>query len=282
MIGIKTAIALGTFDGLHNGHLAVIEKTLPFYSVAVTFYIPPKNIILNEPQLLIMPDDRENRLKMLGVDRVVMQDFEKVKNISAYDYLCDLKQKFNPSLIVCGFNYRFGKGAVGDTALLSDFCADNGIEFCCIPAQTVENSVVSSTEIRSLIKSGKIEKASKMLFGGFCFTAPVLNGDKRGRTIGFPTANQHYPELLVKPEYGVYISRVTVDGRSYSAITNIGVRPTYKTDTVGCETYIKGFAGDIYGRQMKTELLKFVRKEKKFDSLSQLKNAIENDVKLLE
>lgn len=279
---MKTAIALGTFDGLHQGHRAVIEKTLPFYSIAVTFYIPPKNAISDNTELLIMPDDREERLKTLGVNQVVMQNFDAVRNITALDYLENLKQQYNPSLIACGFNYRFGKDAQGDTALLADFCKKNNIEFCCVPAQMDCGNIISSTQIRNLIKCGEVDNASKKLFGGFGFKASVSHGDERGRTIGFPTANQHFPDLLVKPKFGVYISRVTVDGKRYSAITNIGLRPTYKTDTVGCETYIKNFDENIYGKEMKTELLKFVRPEKKFDSLAQLTNAIKNDVKLLD
>lgn len=278
---METAIALGTFDGLHLGHRAVIEKTLPFYSIAVTFYIPPKNTFLSEPQLLIMPDERIKRLEMLGVNRVVMQKFEDVKGITASDYLDFLKKSYNPCRIVCGFNYHFGKNAEGNTELLAEYCKKNNIEFCCVPAQTVENSIISSTKIRDLIKCGEVEKASKMLFGGFGFTSPVLNGDKRGRTIGFPTANQKYPDLLVKPEFGVYISRVTVDDKTYNAITNVGIRPTYKTETVGCETYIKDFCGDIYGKNMKIEFLRFIRPEKKFNSIDMLKKAITEDVKNL-
>lgn len=277
---MKTAIALGTFDGLHKGHRAVISETRPYYSIAVTFYVPPKSVMTNEPQLLILPKDRENRLKELGINQVVMQDFDKVRDIEASQYVEDLCKKYNPSRIVCGFNYRFGKKALGNTDFLADFCSRKGIEFCCVSPQYEGQSIISSTAIREYIKSGEVQTASKLLYGGFSFAAQVLHGDARGRKIGFPTANQIYPELLVKPKFGVYKSRVTFDGKCYDGVTNIGIRPTYKTDTVGCETYIKNFKGNIYGKEMRLELLRFMRTEQKFNSLAELKSAILNDVKL--
>ena len=279
---MKTAIILGTFDGLHAGHRAVIEKAQGFYSVAVTFDRPPKSFLTRDPQLLMLSEDRINRLKELGIDKVEMQSFEAVKDIDAKKYLEHLKQNYNPNRIVCGFNYRFGAGAAGDTALIAEFCKKNGIEFICVPPVEKDGIILSSTYIRNLIREGNMAKAVSQIYGGFAFTAPVLHGDARGRQLGFPTANQEYPNDLVKLKFGVYISRVVVDGKQYRAITNIGIRPTYQTDTIGCETFIKNFSGDIYGKQMTTELLHFVREEQKFSAIDELKNAILNDVKLLD
>lgn len=279
---MKTAIVLGTFDGLHAGHRAVIEKANGFYSIAVTFDIPPKGYMSGNPQLLMLPSERERRLKMLGIDRVEIQNFEKVKDIEALEYLELLKEKYNPQRIICGFNYAFGKGAKGNKGLICDFCKKNNIEFICVPPVSNGEKIVSSTYIRQLIRDGEMEEASAQIYGGFSFTAPVIHGDARGRNLGFPTANQEYPQDLVDLKFGVYISRVTIDGKQYDAITNIGHRPTYKTETVGCETFIKGFSNDIYGKQMTTELVRFVREEKKFSSIDELKSAILNDVKLLD
>ena len=278
---MKTAIALGTFDGLHAGHRAVIEKTADFFSVAVTFKIPPKSILLGEPQLLVLPQDRKKALEDLGINQVDMQNFEDVYHIDAINYLENLYQKYKPSKIVCGYNYRFGKNAAGDTALLSQFCKNHNIEFCCVPEQCDGQKPISSTAIREYIKNGNIEKANTLLYNNFSFTSEVIHGDARGKTLGFPTANQKYPHLLVKAKFGVYISRVTVDGKTYKAVTNVGIRPTFKTDTIGCETYIKDFSGDLYNKNIKTEFIKFIRAEQKFDSVNQLKQAISNDIKLL-
>lgn len=279
---MKTAIILGTFDGLHAGHRAVIKNAEGFYGVAVTFDIPPKSVYSDKPQLLILPEEREKRLKQLGIKRVIMQKFEQVKNINAEDYLELLKSEYNPSRIVCGFNYRFGRNAEGDTDLLKKFCTENGIEFICVPPVKNDGITVSSTYIRNLIAEGKIRTASDMMYGGFEFESEVVHGDARGRKLGFPTANQKYPPELVAAKFGVYISEVTIDGKRYKAITNLGIRPTYRTDNIGCETYIKNFSGDIYNKKIKIKLLDFVRAEKRFNSLTELKNAIKTDVTLLD
>lgn len=279
---MKTAIVLGTFDGLHAGHKAVIEKSKDFYSIAVTFEIPPKSALSNNPELLMSPEDRACRLKELGINQVEMQRFEDVKDIDAQKYLEHLKEKYNPHRIICGFNYRFGKGAMGDTDFIKKFCEKNSIEFICVPPVIDGDAVISSTNIRNLIRKGEIQKAASQIYGGFSFTAPIIHGDARGRELGFPTANQLYPTDLVCPKFGVYVSRVKIDGKKYDAITNIGIRPTYETQSIGAETYIKDFSADVYGKQMVTELLNFVREEKKFSSVDELKNAILNDVKKLE
>ena len=279
---MKTAIVLGTFDGLHEGHRAVIEKAKGFFSVAVTFDIPPKSFFTDEPQLLMLPEDRAERLKTLGINQVDIQKFNDVKDIAPLAYLKHLKEKYNPDRIVCGFNYRFGKDAVGDTKFLSEFCDKNGIEFICVPPVEKDGLVLSSTYIRGLIREGKISDAAKQMYGGFSFVSTVVHGDARGRTLGFPTANQEYPKNLVRLKFGVYISCVTIGDNKYKAITNIGVRPTYETDYIGCESFIKDFNGDIYGENVKTELLQFVREEKRFSSVDELKTAVLNDIKLLD
>lgn len=279
---MKTAIVLGTFDGLHAGHRAVIQKADGFFGIAVTFDIPPKSFFAREPQLLILPDERARRIKELGINQVEMQKFQEIKDIPADEYLVHLKQKYNPQRIVCGFNYKFGRGAEGDSTKLAEFCKQNDIEFICVPPVTNNGEVVSSTHIRNLIREGDIARASQQIYGGFSFKAPVLHGDARGRQLGFPTANQQYPDDLIVVKYGVYVSRVVIDKKEYKAITNIGVRPTFKTETVGCETFIKDFSDDIYGKEMEIQLLDFVRGEKKFDSALQLKDAILEDIKFLD
>ncbi len=279
---MKTAIALGTFDGLHAGHRAVLEEIKGFNNIAVTFDIPPKAVLTGEAKLLILPEDRRQRLNSLGIDRVVMQRFADVKDISAEDYLMTLKNNYNPSRIVCGFNYRFGKGALGDTELLSRFCRQNSIELVVVPPIEINGKAISSTAIRNMISNGEIKGAVDCIYGGFKFSSPVLHGDARGRTLGFPTANQLYPQELVVPKLGVYLSQIEIDGKKYSAITNIGFRPTFKTNKIGCETYIKNFEGDIYGKTITTSFLRFIRPEQKFSSADELKKSVLNDIKLLD
>ena len=275
---METAIVLGTFDGLHPGHRAVISAANEYHTVAVTFAIPPKAFFDKETKLIMMPSDKETGLKALGVREVCSLDFATVANIPPEDFLLWLKEKFSPSLIVCGFNYRFGKGASGGVDTLSRFCAQNGIAFKCA-MMVGEDKAISSSSIRALIENGDIEAANRQIYGGFGFTASVLHGDARGTDFGFPTANQRFPEKLVRPMFGVYESRIIIDGTEYAAITNVGVRPTYKTDFIGCETFIKDFCGKLYGKNATLKFKRFIRKEKKFENADLLKAAVKADIK---
>lgn len=277
----KTAIALGTFDGVHMGHRAVIEATVNsgFKPVAVAFKFPPKMYFDNTVGCITSLSDKDAMLKNLGIEKVFYLDFPKIRDMSANDFLEYLKKQYNPSFISCGFNYHFGKGGKGDTKLLAEFCKDNGIVLEICQPVTVNGSTISSTYIRELLKDGEIEKANKLLPREFGFCAAVIKGDERGRTIGYPTANQLYPNELAEIKHGVYKSKITVNGKTYKAITNIGHRPTYETKMVGAETYIIDFYDDIYGFIADVRLVEFIRSEQKFDNIEQLKSAIENDLK---
>lgn len=274
---MKTAVVLGTFDGLHKGHRAVIEAAGGFYTVAVTFGIPPKAYFGSELKLLMTPKDKAEGLKALGVNEIYSLDFGKVCDISARDFLLHITEKFSPSLIVCGFNYRFGKGAAGDTGTLSSFCKRRGIDLKVIDSVGGDNPV-SSSALRALIENGDTAAANEQIYGGFGFSSPVLHGDCRGRVLGFPTVNQEFPAELILPKFGVYASKVIIDGREYESITNLGVRPTYKTDFTGCETFIKDFTGDIYGKTVTLKLLRFIRPEKKFSSNRELESTVKADI----
>ena len=268
----KYAIALGMFDGVHKGHTAVLMGAInsPYKSVAVTF----SSIPFKKGGSIMSAEEKREKLLSLGIDEVRFLNFFEIKDLSPEAFLAYISQKNNIGKICCGFNYRFGKNAAGDTAFLNAWCKSRGIEFFDCPAFLSGDTTVSSTYIKSLIENGQIEEANRLLEHNFGFTSKVLNGDKRGRTIGFPTINQLYPETLIAPKYGVYQTKVTVNGKSYNGVTNIGFRPTYITDYISAETYILDFSGDIYGQEVKTELISFLREEKKFSSLEQLKNAI--------
>ena len=195
------------------------------------------------------------------------------------EFLQFLKEKFAPDLISCGFNYHYGKNAAGNTEMLSNFCFKQGIEFKCYNPVCEGGEPVSSTRIRKFLKNGEIEAANALLTFPFSFTAEVISGDRRGRTIGFPTINQKYPSELIPLKFGVYKSKIIIDGAEYEGITNIGIRPTWKTDYIISETYIIGFSGDLYGKRITTMPARFVRGEVKFSSVEELKKQIENDIK---
>lgn len=274
------AIALGTFDGIHKGHLAVLWSALESKvdkKVVVTFAAPPMKVGAK----LIMPENiKEKEFLRLGFDEILLLDFQEVKDMSPTEFLCMLKEKYNIKTISCGFNYRFGKKAEGNTEFLQKWAEENGVECKTIPPVMFEGEPISSTRIRLSIEQGDMEKASKMLGYDYFIESPVINGDARGRQMGFPTANQIPQSLEVLPKFGVYKTECEVDGKKYSSITNIGIRPTYKTDVPIAETHIVDFSGDIYGKTIRVSFKQFIREEKKFHSLEEVKEQIKKDLSM--
>lgn len=279
---MRNAVILGTFDGLHKGHRAVIDAAKGYRTVAVTFDLPPKFILSGESGLLMMPDDKKAALKRLGADEICSLDFEKVRNTDALTFINDIIDTYNPEIICCGFNYRFGRNAHGTPETVKEVCAQRGIKAVCVEPVFEDGKIICSTEIRRLIRNGETERANREIYGGFSFSSEVLHGDMRGRTIGFPTVNQMYPSLLTVPKLGVYASKIIICGKEYAGISNIGVRPTYKTEKIMSETYVLDFDREIYGKTVTLKPQRFLRAEKRFSGLSELKAALENDIKALE
>ncbi len=277
----KTAIALGTFDGVHIGHKAVIKSAVDsgFKPIAVTFEKPPKAFFDSTVGQITTVSHKDRMLRDCGIKEIHYIDFPTVRNMSPLEFLEHLKEKYNPAFICCGFNYRFGAAGAGNTELLEKFCRQNGIVLKTLEPVMACGEVVSSSIIRKLLSDGKIEKANSLLGYEFSIDSEIIHGDSRGRQIGFPTANQIYPENLIKVKFGVYKSCTTVNGKTYNSVTNIGMRPTFKTEKTGLETYILDFDGDIYGQTARVALVSFIRAEKKFGSIDELKTAIEEDTK---
>ncbi len=275
---MKTALALGTFDGLHIAHREVLSLPCEYKKTAVTFLCPPKMFFNNNYELLMTFENKVKALNKIGFE-VEAFDFSEVKDMKPMEFLEFLLKKYTPSLISCGFNYCFGKDGEGDTALLKSFCQNKGIECRICEEIDFNGKPISSSVIRNMLKNGEIAKANSLLLEPFSFEAIVEHGDSRGRTIDFPTINQKYPQELVKVKFGVYKTKVSFNGTEYDGITNIGLRPTFKSDYVISETYIKDFSGDLYGKNIRIQLVKFLREEKKFYSLEDLKQQINIDIK---
>ncbi len=274
---MKTAIALGTFDGIHIAHQRVLSIPNGYKKIAVTFPKPPKMYFADKDELIMDYEAKASTLKEMGFTDVIPLDFLKVKDTSPKEFLKFLITEYNPSIISCGFNYHFGKNGEGDTAFLKEYCKQNGVACRICERVDIDGQAVSSTLIRNLLKSGKIKKANSLLSVPFSFSSVVEHGDSRGRKIGFPTLNQYYPENLVKVKFGVYKTVVTFDAKTYNGITNIGVRPTFKSKRVISETFVKDFSGDLYGKNVKITLKEFLREEIKFASLEDLRRQIEID-----
>lgn len=281
----KTAVALGNFDGMHVGHIAVIKKAKSyaekgFVPVAVLFDEHSKKAITGKaPPMLMTVAERDAIIKENGL-RIEKLIFGEIQNLSPREFVKKiLIDCLNARVVCCGYNYRFGKDALGTAEELKNICEDFGVLCEIVGEVEVASCSVSSTEIRGLIKNGELKKANKMLGRPFGFTAKVIDGDKRGRRLGFPTMNQELPNGLVLPRFGVYGSEITIDGRKYKGITNIGKRPTVGTERILSETYIIDFDGDIYGKNAEVRLLNFIRPEKKFNSFEDLAAQIETDIK---
>ncbi len=275
---MKNAIALGTFDGLHTAHREVLNLPIGYKKIAVTFKTPPKMYFSGNYEMIMTFEEKCEALKSLGFHEICALDFGEVKDTPLTEFLEKIFVKYTPSYISCGFDYRFGKGAEGNVDSLAKYCRQKGIKLNVCNEITYNNQTVSSSMIREFLKSGEIEKANSLLMTPFSFTSKVIEGQKRGRTIGFPTINQKYPEELVKLKFGVYKTKVLFDGKEYLGVTNIGIRPTFKSDYVISETYIKDFSGDLYGKNVKIVPLTFLRSEIKFNSAEELKRQIEKDI----
>jgi riboflavin kinase/FMN adenylyltransferase len=276
-----TVAVFGTFDGLHKGHRAVLNSALAFSEfepIAITFDVPPKRFVSNDFVPMLMTSDRKKMMfAKLGFKTVEVLDFEKIREMSAEEFLNEMFKKFNIKVAVCGFNYRFGKNAEGNAEYLTSYCHSHGAEAVVCPGTLFSGQIVSSTFIRNLISDGQIAFANTLLESRFSFCTEVMHGEERGRTLGFPTINQELDSDLVVPKFGVYATSVNVDGVKYPAVTNIGVRPTFLLKKPISETYIIGFDGDLYGKKLEVELIDYIRGEMRFTSADQFKLTLSTD-----
>lgn len=258
----RIAVALGDFDGMHLAHKKVVTggEDAIIYCVNNRFSILQKSIF-------------EKRYP-----NAVFADFEQLKNMSATDFINEvLIGQFNAGMILCGFNFRFGKNARWSALDLRTLLEKNDIWVRILEHLDFENKPISSTRIRSCILEGDIETANKMLGYNFTFENEVIQGDKRGRTIDFPTINQHLPQGIVTPKFGVYESRTFIDDKEYKSFTNIGNRPTWRVDTPLCETHIFDYEGDLYGKVIRIELVRYIRGEKLFSNVDELREQLNHD-----
>lgn len=276
-----TAVALGFFDGVHLGHQSVILKAAACKDQGLTptvftfMDMPSAKVKGRSPGLLTTNEEKAAVMEGLGVSRLYVVDFNSVRDISAGDFLEKvIYEKLSAKKVFFGENYRFGKNALGNKDFLFENCPKYGIEPIIVPAENFEGKPVSSTRIRECIRNGDVAAASKMLGRYFGVSQKIVAGNKIGRRMGTPTINQQVPPGGVLPKFGVYASAVTVKGKTYCGVTNVGVKPTIGSKIPLYETWIINFSGDIYGEKAETLLLDFIRPEKKFENLDQLKAEI--------
>ena len=279
----ELAAALGSFDGLHLGHRQVIGNTLSapgLRPAVITFQQNPSVSLQKKPVPLLTTNEQKLALlEEMGVEVVYLLSFEQIRDMEPEDFVEALYRVCRVRALSCGFNFRFGKNGRGDAGLLKELCREKGIELSVTPPVSVAGETVSSTRIRACLEQGDVQQAGQLLGRPFGYDFEVTHGRQLGRTWGTPTINQPFPQGYVLPRFGVYASLVEVEGQKYYGVTNIGVKPTVGSDCALSETWIPEFSGDLYGKKVPVELLDFIRPERKFDSLDQLKNEIlENGV----
>ena len=283
----KTVIALGTFDGIHLGHKAIINKAiteakrLKALSVVLTFSNHPLSILSpqNSPLVITSQFEKEKIISSLGVDILINMPFTTdFLKITPYDFVKMVASLLQPQKIVVGPNYSFGYKGAGNPELLKKL----GLEFdfsaeIFSPIQ-YDDHIVSSTLIRNLITEGNIDRANILLDRFFKVTGRVTHGDKRGKQIGFPTANINITEGLVVPMNGVYATKVNYCNEVFNAVTNVGVNPTFKGNDRRIEVHILDFDKNIYGQEIEVEFIGKIRSEKKFSGADELIAQIKKDL----
>lgn len=285
----KKVIALGFFDGVHLGHGALLHcvadraKELNAIPAAVTFDAHPKSIILGQGSpLLTTPSDRADLMQRLyGIRDIIVTPFDdRLMHMDWRAFVTDyLVSQNNAVHLVAGHDFRFGYMGQGNAQRLQQLCAELGIGCDIIPSVSVDEITVSSTYIRTLVAQGEMERAAQFLGHPFCLTEQVRHGKKLGSRLGFPTVNLHIPNGCVVPAFGVYACRLWVDGQSYAAATNVGVRPTVDEDgTVTVEGTLLDFNGSLYEKTVRMEFHKHVRPEQKFETLDALRTQVMCDI----
>ncbi len=297
------SLALGFFDGVHTGHQAVINSAVNFAqkngnkSAVITFSDHPCCYFWGVcPKYILTRKMRRKKIEQLGVDYLFELDFESIAGLTAQDYLKEvLINHFTPSSISTGWNHNFGCKKSGDVRFLRENSKKYGYEYFELPPQKLDNEIISSTTIRSLLSQGKIERANLMLGSKFSISGKVVKGNQIGRTIGFKTANLNYPPELIELPYGAYSVNVHIrplkvefvsehcelTNEGYKAIANFGIRPTVNGSHAVLEVHILDFDRDIYGETLVVEFNKMIRPEKKFPSLKALQEQINQDIKVM-
>ncbi len=273
------ALALGTFDGLHLGHQAVIKAALqegesPLEPAVFTFRRSPSG-----ERLVMLGTDKARLLEEMGVKKMYSMDFSELKSMEAEAFVQEvLFARLNARRLCCGADFRFGRGKAGDAALLERLCAQAGAELAVRSPVEREGEKISSTRIRQAVSAGDMPQASRLLGRPFGFTLEVIHGNHIGGSkLGTPTINQALPEELVFPRFGVYAAWCRAEGERFYGVCNVGIKPTVGSDRVLAETWMPDFAGDLYGQEIQVELVEFLRPERKFDSLEELKAAIKKN-----
>ena len=276
-------LALGFFDGVHIAHRDLLlaakriaeERGLAFG----IFTFGSEGGIKKSVRRLYDDGEKAELFCAVGADFTVYADFGKIASLSPEEFVANtLCADLNCHVCVAGFNFRFGKGASAGAIQLSGYMQECGCDaIICDEITADDGSTLSATGIRGLIEEGRTEEANMLLGSPYYIKGRVLHGRADGRKLGFPTANIEIGEGKIVPRLGVYRTAVAIDGRIYSAVTNIGRCPTFMGESTRLEAHLIGFDGNLYDKEIKVYILGFLRDERKFGSLDELKAQINLD-----
>ena len=286
---MERILALGFFDGVHAGHATLLRRCREraeergAEAAVLTFDVHPDTLVSGQTVSLInSPEDRRELVRRLfGIHTVLQLHFDRALMQMPWDeFLGWIRKEYGAVHLVCGHDFTFGWRGEGNPWRLREYCAAAGMGSDVMPEVCLDGSAVSSTRIRALLTEGRLEEANRLLGHPHVLSGEVCHGRHLGSTIGFPTANLLFSPGVLVPAHGVYVGRLEIEGEAEPkyAITNVGVRPTVDdSDRVTVESYIPDYSADLYGRRVRLEFMAYIRPERRFDTLEELKAQIGRD-----
>jgi len=287
----ETILAIGVFDGVHAGHRYLLEKLQQraaeqnLLSGVVTFNPHPQSVLQPHNQLpwLSSLEDRVEALQELGISIVAVLTFtRRVARLSAREFMSSIKQHLKMRGIMVGPDFALGRGQEGNISMLRSLGRDMNFSVEAVPLYRMDEEVVSSTLIRQALVQGDMTKVERLMGRHFHLRGKVVTSDKRGRVLGFPTANLSLMPQQALPGNGIYATIAHVDGRQYPSATSIGIRPTFGEGERRVETHLLDYEGDLYNKEIRVEFVRRLRDEQRFSSSEELKAQIEQDVRAVE
>lgn len=279
-----TAVAMGFFDGVHLGHQAVIAAMVQhaqahnLVPAVFTFSLSAADTGVQKAAAgrIMMDEQKHEALAALGVSVCFEPPFASFSALGPADFFNEmLRGNYHAAALFCGENFHFGNRRAGDTEQLRQLCAQSGVHLSVVPTTLWQGGPVSSSRIRAALQTGDIPAVNAMLGRPYEICFPVRHGRRLGRTLGFPTLNQMFPEDMQAPAHGVYITQTVVDGTVYPSATGFGPQPTVGGATPTCETFIPNFSGDLYGKYIRVRFFKQLSPIRRFESPEALADAVQ-------
>lgn len=284
-----TWLTVGTFDGVHLGHQEIVRRLaaeahqLESPAVVLTFFPHPAVVLgkRSDPFYITTPEERAVLLGECGADIVITLPFDRqLAATTAHDFIARLDYHLGMRYLVIGQDFALGKGREGNAKRLAELGNEFGYTLEVFPPIEMEGEIVSSSRIRAALADGDVDLVTRLLGRPFAVTGQVVPGDGRGKTIGIPTANLNLWAERAIPRAGVYVSQATINGQTWGAVTNVGVRPTFESEPVPprVETHLLDFKGDLYGKELRLNFLKRLRDEQRFPHIQALVAQIQTDI----